>query len=624
MNEKREFIKTTIISIIFAAAAFAAVWSGLISEADKAAEDILYHHPDGTSAKIKIIKIDEQAMSELGDYENWDRGIYADLMEKLCVSDDVKPAVIGFDMLFGNDSGSNEDKRFAEACKKHGNVVCAFSYVFERELVSDDDGNVKVDSLSAVDTVKPYPALFDVTSHGFANALMDNDDGFIRSSFLYFPPEPSDNDTIEFSFNTEIYKEYAGINDFVPTFPYNMGKATYAFRYSGKSGDYENISISDVINGRVPAEAFDDCIVLVGAYAAGMMDAYYVPVDRSQQMYGVEIHANAVQALLEGKYIYSVPTWLSAAVAAIIVFALSFCCYNISVGKVVAICLSTAAVKTIAGYFIFSGIFTGIGYSGNVLITPIFSVIVMIYYTAVHYYRASSAKRKIERAFMKYVAPQVVKEIAGKGTYELYLGGEARDIAVLFVDIRGFTSLSENLEPKQIVEVLNSYFKLVTGCVFKYGGTLDKFIGDAAMAFFNAPFDSEDYIYKAVCTAMDIVKGGETLEKELQERFGKSIGFGVGVTCGSAVVGNIGCDFRMDYTAIGDTVNTAERLEANAPKGTVYISNDVYRHLKERITVDEVGEIPLKGKSKSVFVYSVTDIKTDETDPAGAELSVSE
>ncbi len=621
MNEKREFINTTIISILFAAAAFAAVWYGLLSEADKAAEDILYHHPDGTSAKIKIIKIDEQAMSELGDYEDWDRGVYADLVEKLCVSDDVKPAVIGFDVLFGNDSGSDEDKRFAEACKKHGNVVCAFSYVFERELVSEDDGKVRVDNLSVVDTVKPYPALFEVTSHGFANALMDKDDGFIRSSFLYFPPEPSGDD-LEFSLNAEIYKKYAAVSGIVPEFPYNMEKASFAFRYSGRSGDYENVSISDVINGRVPAEAFDDCIVLVGAYAAGMMDAYYVPVDRSRQMYGVEIHANAIQALLEGKYIYSIPVWLSSASAAIIVFVLSFCCYNISVGKVVAICLSTAAAKTITGYLIFSGLLTGIGYSGNVIIVPIFSAIIMIYYTAMHYYRASSAKRSIERAFMKYVAPQVVKEIAGKGTYELYLGGEARDIAVLFVDIRGFTSLSENLEPKQIVEVLNSYFKLVTGCIFKYGGTLDKFIGDAAMAFFNAPFDSEDYIYKAVCTAMDIVKGGDALGKELQERFGKSIGFGVGVNCGSAVVGNIGCDFRMDYTAIGDTVNTAERLEANAPKGNIYISSEVYEHLKGRITADEVGEIPLKGKSKSVFVYSVTGINTDETDQA--EMAVSE
>jgi len=137
---------------------------------------------------------------------------------------------------------------------------------------------------------------------------------------------------------------------------------------------------------------------------------------------------------------------------------------------------------------------------------------------------------------------------------------------------------------------------------------LDKFVGDATMAVFNAPFDTEDYIYKAILTAWDIVQGGNRIEKEYLERYGKHVGFGVGINCGPAVVGNIGCEFRMDYTAIGDTVNTAARLEANAPRGTVYISEYVYEQVKDRITVEEVGEIPLKGKSKGVFVYSVTDV----------------
>ena len=128
------------------------------------------------------------------------------------------------------------------------------------------------------------------------------------------------------------------------------------------------------------------------------------------------------------------------------------------------------------------------------------------------------------------------------------------------------------------------------------------------MAIFNAPADTKDYIYAAVLTAWDIVQGGNEIEKKYLERYGKQVGFGVGVHCGPAVVGNIGCKKRMDYTAIGDTVNTAARLESNAPKGTVYISDTVYAQLKERILVEEVGEIPLKGKAKGVFVYAVTDV----------------
>ena len=169
--------------------------------------------------------------------------------------------------------------------------------------------------------------------------------------------------------------------------------------------------------------------------------------------------------------------------------------------------------------------------------------------------------------------------------------------------------MSEVLEPEQVVEILNSYLALTTEASFKNKGTLDKFVGDATMAVFNSPFDLDDYEFRAVCAAWDIVQGGIALEGELMERFGKTVGFGVGVNCGPAVVGNIGCDFRMDFTAIGDTVNTAARLEANAKKRQVLISDVLYERVKDRVEVEEVGAIPLKGKSNEVFVYAVTGIK---------------
>jgi class 3 adenylate cyclase len=168
--------------------------------------------------------------------------------------------------------------------------------------------------------------------------------------------------------------------------------------------------------------------------------------------------------------------------------------------------------------------------------------------------------------------------------------------------------MSENLAPEQVVDILNSYLELTTNSIFQNGGTLDKFIGDATMAVFNAPFALDDYIFKAVKTALDIVAGGDAIESKFLEKYGKSVGFGVGVNCGRAVVGNIGCSFRMDYTAIGDTVNTAARLESNAKRGQVLISEEVYNHVRDRVTVEPIGTIPLKGKSKSVFVYALTGL----------------
>lgn len=219
--------------------------------------------------------------------------------------------------------------------------------------------------------------------------------------------------------------------------------------------------------------------------------------------------------------------------------------------------------------------------------------------------------QRIADTFKKYVAPQVVEEITKNGAKDITLSSENRDVAVLFVDIRGFTTMSEKLPPEQVVEILNSYFELTTNAIFKYGGTLDKFIGDATMAVFNAPFDLDDYVYKALMTATEIIKGGAELEKRFLETYDLSVGFGIGINCGNAVVGNIGCSIRMDYTAIGDTVNTASRLESKAQKGQILISQNVYDRVKDRVEVDSIGGISLKGKSKDVHVYSLKEIKPE-------------
>ena len=591
----KKYITCALCTII----AFFMAYCGIFGSLDKLFEDNLYHNPGKVDSKIRIIKIDDRTMNQLGDFSEWDRNVYADLVQKLCVSDEVRPAVIGFDILFSSEKSVEADKRFADACAEYGNVVCGFSYAFTKELVTDENGKLLSNATSVQEKIVPYEQLNKVTKIGFANALMDNEDSVIRSMLLYFDEE---NGSRERSFSAAVYEAYMQSCGKEATYP--TDESIMSFRYTGGPEDYENVSLCDVLDGTVPAEAFDDCIVLVGVYAAGMLDSYFVPVDRGQQMYGVEIHANAIQAIMEGKTLEVIPAWADGLIAAVIVLLLMIICQKLSVLKTILLCGMVAVVKLVTGLFLFKQ-----GLSWDHLVVPVMAILIAVYYTGLHYYKARKAKQSIEKAFSKYVAPQVVDEIAKSGTYELKLGGENRDVAVLFVDIRGFTPLSESLEPEQVVEILNSYLELTTSCIFRHGGTLDKFIGDATMAVFNAPFDTEDYVYKAVLTAWDIVQGGNKIEKQFVERYGKTVGFGVGVNCGPAVVGNIGCEFRMDYTSIGDTVNTAARLEANAPKGTVYISSAVYEQVKDRITAEEIGEIPLKGKSKGVFVYAVTGIK---------------
>ena len=602
MKKLKRFLASLLAGIV----AFLAVFLNLLSAADKASEDVLYHHASGTSGEIRIIKIDDKTMNKLGDISTWDRSVYTKLLNTLCVSEEIRPAVVGFDILLSSEKDAKTDKEFAEICKKYGNVVCGFSYVFSKELQEDESGNLIENSMTIKERVLPYKALGDNVSQGFVNALMDNDDSFIRSSFLSFKESKA---VTAKSFSAVVYEKYMESKGLEAEYPTN--DSIINFRYSGNPGDFENVSLIDVLEGNVPATAFDDCIVLVGAYAAGMMDAYFVPVDRSSQMYGVEIHANVIQAIMEGKTLENVNKVVDALISAIVIAIITFVCWNLSVAKTIIVCLATAILKLLSGLILFNQ-----GYTMNVLSVPVLAIVIAVIYVAVHYYEARMAKRSIEKAFSKYVAPQVVEEIAKDGTYELKLGGENRDIAVMFVDIRGFTPLSESLEPEQVVDILNGYLELTTRCIFRHGGTLDKFVGDATMAVFNSPFNTEDYIYKAILTAWDIVQGGNKIEEEFVKRYGKHVGFGVGVNCGPAVVGNIGCDFRMDYTAIGDTVNTAARLEANAPRGNVYISQSVREALGDRITVKDVGEIPLKGKSKGIFVYTVTGV-VGYTSPEG-------
>ncbi|MBR6477208.1 MAG: adenylate/guanylate cyclase domain-containing protein, partial [Lachnospiraceae bacterium] len=163
-----------------------------------------------------------------------------------------------------------------------------------------------------------------------------------------------------------------------------------------------------------------------------------------------------------------------------------------------------------------------------------------------------------------------------------------------------------------VVEIVNRYLTLTTECIIKNHGVLDKFVGDCTMAFWNAPIAQEDPVYLACCAAMDMVEGSKALGEELQQRFGRSVSFGIGVNWGPAVVGNIGAPKRMDYTAIGDTVNTSARLEANAPGGQILISRSVADALGDRAEVTSLGStIKLKGKAEGFEILRLDKLKRD-------------
>lgn len=596
---KKESLRKIGLAIVVAVLVFVTTYSQILYSVDKMVTDPLYQTVSTTNKNIKIIAIDEKTIQEYGDITTWNREIPARLVAYLNQDEALKPAVIAFDVMYISEVDEATDAQFANVCAKGDNVITAVNLVYKTKVDVTADGTLSVDS-DNVDMVEyPYEALREGSSYGFANTVQD-EDGYIRYAMLR---EAYEGETID-SLSLAIYRKYYEATGTPLTLPKTFGSDLFSFTYSGESGAYEVISMSDVLNGNVDAKAFAGSICLVGAYAPGMQDAYNVAVQKGVQMYGVEIHANILEALMEGKTGVQLNVLAYTIVVTLLAVVFYFVCGRM---KIVPATILTAGVVVVD--FIVAKILYQNGYVVNAIELPVFVLLIYAYHLVSGYVTEVLKKKQIVSAFKKYVAPQVVEEISKKGEFKIVLGGEKRHIAVLFVDIRGFTPMSEGLEPEQVVEILNEYLSLTTQAIFKNGGTLDKFIGDAAMAVFNAPFDLDDYIYRAVCTARDIAAGSEELREKLLKRYGKTVNFGIGVNCGDAVVGNIGCEFRMDYTAIGDTVNTAARLESNAKPGQILISGEVYEAVKDRVDVTEVGAIPLKGKSKEVFVYQVDHVR---------------
>lgn len=564
--------------------------------------DSLFVQEKPVDNRIKIIGIDEASLQELGSFSGWSRQQAADLLNAF--DEAYAPAVIAFDINYFGGHDEEGDRALAEAAAKYDNVVMASYISYEAKLEPQADGSLQMNTMHVAQVEKPYEVLNAVSYNGFTNTVQDTDN-YVRRALLSV--DWSGETTYNFAY--EVYARYmqsvgqnGGEDASFLLVPDTDSRGIYGFDYTAAPGMYEVYSYADVAAGRCDTRVFQDCIVLVGAYCSGMMDQYMVPIARSTVMNGVEGQANHVNALLEGRTFRELPGWCGALLAAVIVG-----------GYVWLVSHSRFQVGMVGGLLL-EGVLLGAAkllYTQGLYwkcLTPVLGVaIVALVRVVTGYLLERVRKKKILDVFRTYMAPQVVDELARTKNFQVELGGRNQEIAVLFVDIRGFTSLSESLTPGEVVGILNRYLGQVTEAIFRHEGTLDKFIGDAVMAVYNAPLDVEDYPLKAVLTGLDIVKAVEGLNEGLKRDFNVEIACGVGIHCGRAIVGNIGCDFRMDYTAIGDTVNTAERLESIAKSGQVLLSEEMYERVKQNFHAEFLGEHTLKGKQEKIKVFLVEE-----------------
>ncbi len=598
MNEKEKNNRRYLLilqALLIGVIAFVFCYYDILYPLESLYRDKVYQQSRGVNQSIKIIAVDEKALNTYGPFGTWDRSVYADVLNAL----GDYPSVVGFDIHFSGQMSEEGDAILKEAAMERGNVVFASHIDFDTVAERDEDGKLVLNQLYVNAMELPFSE--EEVAYGYVNVFADPD-GAVRRAMPTFTNTQTGETYTGFAYR--VYQLYCEKKGIAPTAPKVDSTGSMWIYYAGKPFDYEAISLSDLLDGKIDPRVFTDCIVLVGAYANGLQDQFSVP-NSGTEMFGVEINANILQAYTDGAFPVPADRVFISILTALIAFALFLLFSKMGLKW------GTPLFVVLEVFYVFLGItlFT----KADIILPGVYMLILIfldyLFALILKYISESIQKRKIASAFRKYVAPQVVDGIMKSGQYKIALGGETRDIAVLFVDIRGFTPLSESLKPEQVVEILNEYLNLTTNSIFKNGGTLDKFIGDATMAVFNAPFDLDDYELRALRTAKDIVAGAKALEKSCMDRFGRKVTFGVGVNCGEAVVGNIGCDFRMDYTAIGDTVNTAARLESNAKPGQVLISETIYERVKDKgVKVEPIGEIPLKGKSKGVFVYQLTEI----------------
>ncbi len=593
-------IKAAAVTAAVILTSLAFLYFGTAGNWDMGISDRLNQRETVTNKKIYIIGIDDKTLEQYGPVNTWCREIPAKLVSLLNGADNVRPAVIGFDVIYSEEADREADDSFAKVCGEAGNVVAAISFSFKEQPETGEDGRIIYNPYYVDYVIEPYDSLKSEVVCGFANTFVDTD-GYVRQAMAYLDHEG----TRIYSLSSQLYKIYQESRGEEAVFPAVYGRNNrFYFTYSGKAGGYSVVSMADVLDGTVDPAIFQDAIVLVGAYAVGMQDSYMPAIAHNSQMYGVEIHANIIEALLEGRTQLPVSPLLYALAAAVLCGVFYVCSEKLRMLYSTMILAVLFVLDVIVAKVMYAG-----GWIVPTVLLPVCLLVIYLVQMVRRYLAEIMRRRRVINVFKQYVAPQVVDKISKDKDFELVIGGENRHIAVLFVDIRGFTTMSESLRPEEVVEILNEYLGLTTQAIFDNGGTLDKFVGDATMAVFNAPFDLDDYIFRAVCTAWDMQAGAEEIAEKFRKRYGKSVSFGIGVNCGNAVVGNIGCDFRMDYTAIGDTVNTAARLESNARPGQILISREVYEAVKDRVTVTPIGEIPLKGKTQGVFVYQVDTVK---------------
>lgn len=572
--------------------------------------------------KVAIVGIDEKSLRERGRWP-WRRSEMANLISALT---ELGASVIALDIVFAEPSGPEEDRQLAAAIRTSGKVVLGYFLDFGGGGAVDG----ATEYLSSYNLVRPphSPGLRHVR---LAPNVVPNlplfSEAARRAGYFNFAPDADGvfrqgllatryQDRILTPLSLEALRLYMGNPLLSITFEeYGAAEVRLGdksiptdesgemwINYAGPAHIFPHYSATDVLNNLVPREKIAGKIILVGATATGVFDLRATPFDPVYP--GVEIHATVIDNVLNNEFL-SRPKWIAAAdIGIILVLGLGLGTALVWMKGMWGF-LATAAV--LLAYFWGSQfVFVRYGVTLSGLYPPLAILSIYLAVTLGRYMTEEREKRRVRAAFGLYLHPEVARMVSDDPSL-LRLGGKKEELTVMFTDIRGFTSISETLDPVDLVEFLNEYLGAMTDIVFEYDGLLDKYIGDAIMALWGAPIRRPNHAALACRTALDMREKLAQLQVDWRDRGLPPIEMGVGINTGPMVVGNMGSYRRFNYTVMGDHVNLASRLEGlNKLYDTrVLISENTRAQIGDEFLLREIDSVRVKGKVQPALIYEL-------------------
>ena len=544
----------------------------------------VYTAPLKSRLPITIVGIDEASLSNLGIRWPWPRDMHARLIDRLKQSG---AAVIGFDVVFAEPSpDAKEDAEFSRAISSFKNLILASDTFYHETATTRQWDHVEplkeFKQAGAIEGLIAMPIDGDSEARRMSNA----DDAMWRVA-------------IQALIHNRPGKV---VEPFVP--------ANAMIRHLGPAHTFPYLPYYQVLQGdpAIPANFFADQIVLIGLDVRSspeikLVDTFATPFMHTAGVLtpGVEIHATQIENALTGQFILPANRLQNSIATTLILILLVpvLLWWHPLRSTLLALLLGCAVLGISVWTFASLNVWMATA-------TPLLAIAVAFLTTSTgSYFTERRRATEIRSAFSKYVSSEIVNEMINSPE-RLKLGGRRREITILFCDLAGFTSMSEKLTPDQVAQVINIYLNAMTRIIMSHGGTVDKFIGDAIMAFWGDPLDDEDHGLHAVTSAIEM----QEVIQEMQPQFHvfgiDKIALRIGINSGPAIVGNMGSDLRFDYTAMGDSVNLAARLEGvNKAYGTkILLSESTATLLNNRILLRPIDRVRVKGKALPVNVFT--------------------